>query len=280
MQIGSVQRRIYEIVEKASDGDRASFVFDIVIMGLVLGNVIGVVVETVPSIAHGHPAFFRGFEAICVVIFTLELALRFFCAGADPRYVGLRGRLRFLFRPIVIIDIVAILPFFLPLMMATNAHAMQSLRMFRLLRLLKMGRYLESMQMLGRVARDRRDQLLGTLFIVTILLTVAASLMYVVEHDAQPDVFSSIPMAMWWAVATLTTVGYGDIYPITPMGRVLGATMALLGVGMFALPAGIIGSGFADELAKKREAAEPKLCPHCHARLDHAPEDAPEAKSA
>lgn len=271
MQISAAQRRIYEVVEKAPDGDIPSRVFDFSIMGLVLVNVVAVILETVPSIAADHHVWFSRIEAIAVVVFLGEFLLRLFGAGAEPNFAGIRGRLRFLTTPLVVIDIIALVPFFMPMMLDVDAHAMQSLRLFRLLRLLKMSRYLHSMQVLGRVVKDRADQLMAAMFVVSILLVVASSLMYVVEHDAQPQVFSSIPMSMWWGVATLTTVGYGDIYPITPLGRMLGALMAVLGVGMFALPAGIIGSGFAEEIARQREAAKLTRCPHCHGDLDQAP---------
>lgn len=272
MSLSGFQRRTYEIVEKASPDDRVSRWFDVVVMLLVCLNAAGVVLETVPALAQRHAVHFQRFEEVCVAFFTVELGLRLFCAGADPRYAGVRGRLRFLRTPLVIIDMIAVLPFLLTWTSEVDTGVVLSLRLFRLLRLLKMGRYLESLQMLGRVARDRRDQLLGALLVVGILLVVSASMMYTVENEAQPQVFSSIPMAMWWAVATLTTVGYGDIYPVTAVGRVLGAVMALLGVGVIAIPAGIIGSGFAEELARKREArmAEERICPHCGGDLDGA----------
>lgn len=282
MSLSGFQRRTHEIVEKASPDDRVSRWFDALVMLLVSLNVAAVVLETVPALAQGYAAHFHRFEEVCVAFFTVELGLRLFCAGADPRYAGIRGRLRFLRTPLVIIDMIAVLPFLLTLTSEIDTGVVLSLRLFRLLRLLKMGRYLESLQMLGRVARDRRDQLLAALFVVGILLVVSASLMYTVENEAQPQVFSSIPMAMWWAVATLTTVGYGDIYPVTPLGRVLGAVMALLGVGVIAIPAGIIASGFAEELARNREArmAEKRLCPHCGGDLDGAAEAPAEEREA
>lgn len=276
MGIAEVQKRIYRIVERSERGDLTGRAFDVVVMGLVVLNAVSVVLETVPSIAAEHALLFDVIESFCVSVFTLELALRLFAAGADPRFAGFRGRLRFLVSPLVIVDIIAIAPFFLPMIVETDARALQSLRLLRLLRLLKMGRYLESMRMLARVARQRREQLLGALLVVILLLIISATLMYSVEHDAQPQVFSSIPMSMWWAIATLTTVGYGDIYPVTGLGRVLASLIAVLGVGMFALPAGIIGSGLADELARKREAKveRPRACPHCGGALgDEGPEE-------
>ena len=280
MWLQRIQRRIFEIVERASPGDGVSLWFDRLVMLLVIANAAAVVMETVPALAQQYAPLFHRFEQACVAVFSLELGLRLFCAGVDPRYAGLRGRLRFLKTPLVVIDLIAVLPFILASALEVDLSVTLSLRLFRLLRLLKMGRYLESLQMLGRVAGNRRDQLLAALFVVGILLVVSASMMYTVEHAAQPEVFSSIPMAMWWAAATLTTVGYGDIYPITPLGRLLGAVMALLGVGVFALPAGIIGSGFADELSRKRNAREQRSCPHCGRDLDEPAEEPEEHREA
>lgn len=280
MFLSRIQRRTYEIVEKAPEGDHVSQAFDVMIIALVLINVTAVVIETVPSLASNHRYVFEWIEKIAVIIFTIELALRFWAAGTDPRYAGIRGRLRFLVTPLVIIDILALVPFYLPMVVDTDARAMQSLRMFRLLRLFKMGRYMRSMQLFARVVKDRADQLVTAMLVVIVLLVVASSLMYVVENEAQPQVFSSIPTSMWWGIATLTTVGYGDIYPITPLGRLLGALMAVLGVGMFALPAGIIGSGFAEEMTRKKSAAaKENRCPHCDGLLDAPAEVEAELKS-
>ncbi|KKO18591.1 MAG: Cyclic nucleotide-gated potassium channel [Candidatus Brocadia fulgida] len=135
---------------------------------------------------------------------------------------------------------------FLPL----DLRFIRALRLFRLFRILKMGRYSESIRTLGNVLKEEKEALAITVFAVLILLVVASSLMYFVENAAQPEAFSSIPEAMWWGVATLTTVGYGDICPITPLGRFLGAIIALLGIGTIAVPAGIVTSGFAGRFKK------------------------------
>jgi len=133
-----------------------------------------------------------------------------------------------------------------------------------------MGRYSEALKTFGIVLKRRKEELLMAVFSVLILLVIASSLMYFVENEAQPEAFSSIPVAMWWGVVTLTTVGYGDVYPITAAGKLLGAIMALLGIGMFALPAGILASGFAEEIQRRQK--KRRICPHCGKDIDEPPE--------
>ena len=165
-----------------------------------------------------------------------------------------------------IFDLIAILPFYLPMIMLIDLRFVRVLRLFRLLRVFKLGRYSESLRTLANVLKRKKEELFITIFVVMILLIIASSLMYFIENEAQPEIFSSIPSAMWWGVATLTTVGYGDAYPVTPVGKLLGAVIALLGIGMFALPTGILGSGFVEEMQRKRE--KRKICPNCGKEIE------------
>ena len=154
------------------------------------------------------------------------------------------------------------LPFYLPFL-SVDLRVLRMFRLFRIMRIMriaKLARYSESLQMLLRVVKSRREHLISAVFILLILLVVAASLMYYAEHDAQPKVFSSIPAAMWWAAATLTTVGYGDAYPVTAIGKVMAAIIAMLGIGMFALPTGILGAAFLEDLDSRKKN---QRCPHC-----------------
>lgn len=154
---------------------------------------------------------------------------------------------------------VSILPLYLPFT-GLDLRFLRVVRMMRVFRLAKVGRYSESIRMLKTVAAARKEQLLCTLVLLVVLLVMAASMMYFAENPAQPETFSSIPAAMWWAVATLTTVGYGDVYPVTVLGKVMASVIAVLGVGMFALPTGILGAGFVEKLDRRRK---PTKCPHC-----------------
>ena len=257
-----IRKRIYEVLEIASVGDLPSMVFDIFIMVLILLNVVAVILETVKTLSSQFGTFFSIFETFSVAVFTIEYVLRLWMCTVDKRFENhLLGRIRFALTPLILVDLMAILPFYLPMIFPFDLRFIRILRLFRFFRLLKMARYSESLKTLGNVMKAKKEELIITLFVVIILLVFASSLMYFFEHEAQPQGFSSIPAALWWGVATLTTVGYGDVYPITPIGKSLGAIIAILGIGMFALPAGILASGLSEAIHKIR--AQKRICPHC-----------------
>ncbi len=248
------RKRIFETLEKGQGDDNLSKQFDIFIMFLIILNVLFVILETVEPIYRKYEAIFRYLEIISVAIFTIEYAGRIWTCTYFEKYKHpFRGRLKFIFSTVAIIDILAILPFYLPLFFSMDGRFIRILRLFRLFRLFKMGRYSSAVNLIIRVVRKQKEELMITLIIVLVMLIFASGLMYYVEHQAQPEAFSSIPETMWWGVATLTTVGYGDVYPVTAIGRVVGAFIAILGIGVFALPAGIIASGFESELKNRKK---------------------------
>ncbi|MDG1106422.1 MAG: ion transporter [Cyclobacteriaceae bacterium] len=249
-----IRKGLFEILEKDDGDNRLSRRFDLFIMIMIFLNMIAVIMETVASVYTNYEDFFEWFEIISVVVFTLEYIGRIWtCTLIEGYRHPIKGRIQFILSPIGLIDLLAILPFYLPFIMSIDGRILRLLRLFRLVRIFKMGRYSTAFQMIANVLNRRKEELLVTLTIVLLVLVLASSLMYYVEHEVQPEAFSSIPATMWWGVATLTTVGYGDVYPITSIGRVLGAFIAIMGVGIFALPAGIIASGFEAEIRKKSE---------------------------
>ena len=248
----SFKRRVFETLEKGQGDDRLSKRFDIFIMTMILLNVAAVILETVESIHDHYPEVFNYFEYISVVVFTVEYIGRVWtCTYLEKYKHPFYGRLKFILSFMAIVDLLAIMPFYLPLLFSIDGRVLRILRLFRIVRIFKMGRYSTAFNMIVRVVTKRREELLVTLTIVFVMLILASSLMYYVENEAQPDVFRNIPETMWWGVATLTTVGYGDVYPITGLGKLLGAFIAILGVGIFALPAGIIASGFESEITRR-----------------------------
>jgi voltage-gated potassium channel len=256
-----LRRRIYELLEVARPGDRMSQVVDLALVTLIAANVVAVILESIPGIGSEHAAAFATFERLSVAVFSAEYVLRIWSCTADPGFAApVRGRLRFALEPMPLVDLLAIAPSLLGELVGLDLRVLRALRLLRLLRLLKLARYANSLQTFARVLRQKTPELVSALFVAVILLLIASSLMYAVEREAQPDAFSSIPATMWWGVTTLTTVGYGDMAPITPLGRVLGACVAVLGVGMFAIPAGILASAFGEELRATRAA---RNCPHC-----------------
>lgn len=243
----------YNILENSEESGRTGKVFTYFIVTLISLNVASVIIETVEPLKLQYGRFFNIFETISVLIFTIEYLLRLWTCTTDKKYLHpIKGRIRFGLSFLTIVDLLAILPFYLPMIIGIDLRFVRAFRLLRFLRILKLGRYSESLKTLGNVFQNKKSELLISLFICLILLIISSSLMYFVEHEAQPEMFSSIPATMWWGVSTLTTVGYGDVYPITPIGKFFGAIIALIGIGMIALPAGIIASGFTEEIQRKK----------------------------
>lgn len=239
-------------------------------MGLISLNIVAVVLGTIEPVNQRFGWRFAQFETASVAVFSVEYLLRVWtCVEATQFARPLLGRLRFVLSPRALIDAMAIAPAYLPGDGFLDLRFARIVRLIRLLRIFKMARYSDTLRSFGSVAQQKRTELGLILFFLSVLVVLSASAMYFVEHAAQPGVFSSIPAAMWWAVATLTTVGYGDIYPVTPIGKFLGSIIALLGIGFFALPAGILAAAFADELGK-RKTLKMKTCPHCGREIDES----------
>ena len=224
---------------------------DLVLVALILLNVAAVVLESLPGWSARYGAWFLGIELVSVLIFTLEYGLRLWSCVEDRRHDyrhPVRGRLRYALTPMAIVDLLAVLPFYLAFLVPVD---LRILRLVRLIRLLKITRYSPALRSLGAVVKAESRSILGAVMLMVMAVLLASSVMYVLERHAQPDVFESIPKAMWWGVVTLTTVGYGDVTPITPLGRVFGAMVTVFGIGIFALPTAILAAGFARELGKQ-----------------------------
>lgn len=247
------RRRTYEIIEVARYGDTASKVFDWSLLVLILANAAAIVLGTVPSVAAKYGSFLVAFENFSIVVFTIEYLLRLWVAVERfPDSGPVLSRLKWATTPLALVDLLAILPAYLPLLFPVDLRLLRLLRLFRLMRLLKLGRYSQALQLFATVLREKREELVIALLSVLILLTLTSGAMFYFENPVQPEAFPSIPAAMWWGTAALTTVGYGDVYPVTVAGRILGAVTAILGIGFFALPAGILASGFSDAMQRSR----------------------------
>jgi len=250
----------YGILEGVNK-DLTTRIFQIFILILISTNVLMVLIETEESLNQKYKEFFYTFEVFSVIIFTIEYSGRVLVCTQDPKYQGKKfARLRFAMSPMMLIDLAAILPFFLPFVI-TDIRFIRIIRLLRLFRIFKFARYSESMQTLAQVMKAKMGDLAVAFFILFIVLIFASSLMYHVEHEAQPEVFSSIPSSMWWGIVTLTTIGYGDTYPVTTAGKVVAAGVAVLGIAVYAIPTGIMASAFTEELRKKKE--RKSKCPHC-----------------
>ena len=232
------------------------------IFWLIIANIVVMVLETVGPLFERYRTFFLIFDAASVAVFTVEYVARVYLVPRqNPGVGGGLGRVRFAFTPLALVDLAAIVPFFVPFLLPVDLRFLRAMRLLRIARVFKLGRYSKAFVVVLDTIRGKREELLIALSLVSGLLVIASSVMYLVERDVQPEVFGSIPAAMWWGVATLTTVGYGDVFPVTALGRVFGAVTAITCIGLFALPAGILASGFAE--AVSRQEPEARACPHC-----------------
>lgn len=261
----AIRRRTWELLEAGRSDDRASRVVDWVILTVIVINAVLVVLETVPRLVAVYAYWFYLAEVVSVIIFTVEYVARVWSAVADPRFRrAVVGRLMFMRTPLAVIDLLAVLPFYLPLI-GVDLRILRLLRLGRLFRLAKLFRYVAALSLFHRVLRRKKEQLLVTAGMVGGLILIGSVLMYYAERAVQPDAFESIPASMWWSVVTLTTVGYGDVYPLTTAGRMLAGLLALFGVAMVALPAAIFTSGLVAELEERTRQRESRtiVCPHC-----------------
>ncbi len=255
-----IKQRIWEVLEPAGDGDRTSRFCDVFILALIALNVLAVIIETIPYVHEHHATPLRIFDLVSVIIFTIEYFLRIATCTVDPRYGNhFSGRLRFALRPISLIDLFAILPFYLPFV-GVDPRALRMIRLMRIFRILKAVRYVSSLELIKRVLHSKREELAVTFFIMMFLIVISATVLYYCEFPVQPEHFSSIPASMWWSIATLTTIGYGDIYPITIIGKICASIIALLGIALFALPTAILGAGFIEQIHRKKNLEKCQIC--------------------
>lgn len=257
---------VWDLCEPDEQASRLERILHGVILLVIVLNVVAVVLESVNSLEAAYGRWFSAFEIGSIGLFTLEYLARLWSCTADPRYSHpLWGRLRFVASPMALIDLAAILPSYLFFLRA-DLRVIRALRLVRLARLAKIGRYSDAANVLARVLREKREEMVVTLSLVATLGVIFACLAYYAENGAQPDQFPDIPHAMWWAFVTITTVGYGDIAPVTPLGKVIGVCTAVLGILMIALPTGVLGAAFVEEL--NRRGRRKVVCPHCGKPID------------
>ena len=249
-----MRNRIYIILESSLPGGLIGRLIDLILIALILVSVVANILASVQGLYTVYREWFFRLEMVTVTVFSIEYMLRLWSCveSPEPRFHHhpIKGRLRYALKPILLVDLLAILPFYLSLWITAD---LMFLRVFRLFRIFKLTRYSPAMSLMLTVLRKEARSFGAAMFIMLVVLVFAASGIYLVENKAQPVEFGSIPAAMWWAVATLTTVGYGDVTPITMWGKVFGACVTVVGVGMVALPAGILASAFSDELRQRRE---------------------------
>jgi len=257
----AIKNKIFLILNTTSSSSIWHIGINSFIKLVIILNVVAVCAESVAEIYSANKTFFYRFDNFSFFIFLVEYILRVWVCTINPKYSHpVSGRLRYMLSTEAIIDLIAIIPFFLPLFMSMEFRFLRLLRLIRLFRIFKLGRYFIALKTIKQVIAAKKEELLLSFFVIIFLVIVSSGFMYVIEHHAQPEKFSSIPSTMWWSISALTTIGYGDVVPITPLGKIFSAFISILGIGLFALPAGLLASGFSDVYRKKRNE---NYCPHC-----------------
>jgi voltage-gated potassium channel len=263
-----IKKQVHTLLHPSKGNSIWDKIINIFLILLILLNILAVMLETESNIYEPNKAFFHAFDWVSVYIFSVEYILRLWSCTHDEKYRHwFWGRIKFIFSWESLIDLAAILPIYLHSFFKFDLRALRLLRLLRLLRIFRLTSYMRTTKMIANVFRSRFQELLLSLILTTGLIIISACLMYFAEHDAQKEKFSSIPKTLYWSVVTLTTTGYGDMTPETPVGRLLTGVILMIGVAIFALPAGIITAGFLDEMRGKRKQTV-QTCPHCGKPID------------
>jgi len=247
----SLRARFYDALEEGESRSRTRTCVSFFIVAVIVATVAAVALETMESLRVAYGDLFAAVEAVTVAVFTLDYALRWWVSPErDPAGAARpwRARLRYAFSTFGIIDLLAVLPFYAGLFLSVHPGW---LRVLRLVRLLKIARYTPGLSLFVAVIRAERRSLLAAFLVMMVLLVLESGVMFLIEREAQPKAFASIPHTLWWAVATMATVGYGDVTPVTPLGKMFGGMVMILGIAMFAIPAGILANGFSNEIRKR-----------------------------
>ncbi|MFA4876028.1 MAG: ion transporter [Methanoregula sp.] len=265
-----LKEKVYEILESRSRELPSGVFISRALLFLILVNVIAAVLETDNLIFHTYGSTLDIIALFSVLVFTVEYILRVWCCTQNPLYQSpVSGRLRYMVTPVALIDLFVILPFFcLPFVVHRGVTSV--IRFLRIFWILKIGHYTQTLGTFSRVFRAKREEIFVAFFVMLLLLVIGSTLIFFAENEAQPTKFSSVLASMWWGIETMATIGYGDMVPVTPIGKVIAGFVALVGIALFALPAGILASGFIDEYSKNRKQAEvsQKVCPHCGKEIE------------
>jgi voltage-gated potassium channel len=257
-----IKRRTFQLLQKGSHGSKINLIFDYAVMTLILMNVVAIILETIPEIKHHYGNYLWNFEVASVIIFSLEYLFRIYISDLTHPSTGrLKSAMKFIFSAYGLIDLFAVLPFFLPFLIKIDLRFLRIIRLMRFIRVFKINRYNNALTLIWSVVQEKKTELAITVFLTLLILLIAAFLMFFVEGDAQPIAFPNILASFWWTISTLTTVGSGDIHPITGLGKAIGILISLLGIGIIALPTGLISAGFMEKIEKKKN--EIHKCPHC-----------------
>lgn len=245
-----IRERIFNIIQIGKRDDFLSMAFDVFIVVVILSNLAATFLSTFREF-DDYKSLFDVIELVTIIIFTVEYILRLWTADfLFPDRSRIRSTFRFVFSFYGIIDLLTFFPFYLPLVFPAGAVAFRMLRVIRIFRLFKINSTYDAFNVITDVLKDKKNQLLSSISLILIMMLASSLCMYSLEHEAQPDQFSNAFSGIWWATSTLLTVGYGDIYPVTIGGKIMAIVISFLGVGMVAIPTGIISAGFVEQYTK------------------------------
>jgi len=261
----NLQEQLYILFEQPGKS-RASFILNTVIYILIIVSIINLMLFSVEPIREKYGFILDSVRNVVMPIFVLEYICRLYASGYLEQYKGIKGKLKYMITPYAIIDLLAILPYIL-LNTGFNSSFIRSLRLLRIFRLFRVKKYAIFVQLMKKILNNLKEEL-TVLFLYTLVVIVVLSfIIFDIEHEAQPEVFSNIFQTLWWAVATLTTVGYGDMYPITAAGKFITAVITIIGIGFVAIPGGMFASEFMEAIAQEKKKKKKELhCPKCGAK--------------
>lgn len=255
----SFKRKLFLVLDDHKSRKPLNRLFHGLLFTLIIISSLLLIIESVSSVSKAFSVYFYFLEVLTMVFFSVEYLMRVYtCTELSSYKHPIFGRLRYVFTPLMLIDILSIIPFYL-IIFSSNYSGFYIFSIFRVLRLFKAIRYVNAFKIIGKVFYIQREQLLVSFIFIIFVFVFASSIIYIAEKDAQPDKFSDIPSAMWYTIATITTVGYGDVYPITTIGKVTGGLISMTGLLLFAIPTSILTSGF----LKISQQTRKQICPHC-----------------
>lgn len=251
------RRRIFNIVEVGASDDRFSRLYDLINSLAIVVNLAVSVLYTFEDLRSGYGGLILSVEAVTVAFFAVDYCLRLWTARfLHPKLPEPRAIMTYVFSFSGLVDLFSFLPYYLPIFFPSGAVAFRMFRVVRIFRLFRINAYYDSLNVITQVIASKQQQLMSSVFIILVLMLASSLCMYSLEHEAQPEVFTNAFSGIWWSVSTLLTVGYGDIYPITTTGKLFGIVITFLGVGMVAIPTGIISAGFVDQYSRIKRLSE------------------------
>jgi len=251
------KKRVFEIIEVGSSEDRASRLYDLLNSTSIVVNLAASILYTFEEFRSTFGGWLLSVEAVTVAFFTLDYCLRLWTSHfLAPKLPNWKACWRYITSFSGLVDLLSFLPYYLPVFFPSGAVAFRMFRVVRIFRLFRINAYYDSLNVITEVISSKRQQLMSSVFIILILMLASSLCMYSLEHEAQPEVFTNAFSGIWWAVSTLLTVGYGDIYPVTTTGRLFSIVITFLGVGMVAIPTGIISAGFVDQYSRIKRISE------------------------